>query len=237
MSSIAASNLFAVTGLVAIITGGSSGIGVMYAKALALNGAHKVYIIGRRKEMLEATAKESPHGNIIPIVGDVTSKEDLKSIAATIEKEVGYINVLIANSGIAGPQSLSIKPETSLEEFQAALWEQSFEEYTNTFAVNVSAVFFTTVAFLGLLDAGNRKGNVEQKSQVIATSSIASFNRNVPGGYAYGQSKAGTTALMKQLATQLVPYGIRSNVIAPGCMFWFLWPQRLMSRACENLGG
>lgn len=186
------------------------------AKALALNGAHKVYIIGRRKEMLEATAKESPHGNIIPIVGDVTSKEDLKSIASTIEKEVGYINVLIANSGVAGPQSPSITPETSLKDFQAALWEQRFEDYTDTFAVNVSAVFFTVVAFLSLLDAGNAKGNVEQKSQVIATSSIAGFNRNVPGGYAYGQSKAATTSLMKQLATQLVPYGIRSNVIAPG---------------------
>ncbi len=217
MSSLEAANLFTVKGLVAVITGGSSGLGAMMAKALALNGAHKVYIIGRRKEMLEATAKESPHGNIIPIVGDVTCKDDLKSIASTIEEEVGYINVLIANSGVAGPQSPSITPETSLKDFQAALWEQPFEEYTSTFAVNVSAVFFTVVAFLALLDAGNEKGNVEQKSQVIATSSIAGFNRNVPGGYAYGQSKAGTTSLMKQLATQLVPYGIRSNVIAPGC--------------------
>ncbi len=198
------------------------------AKTLALNGASKIYIIGRRKEMLEATAKESPHGNITPIVGDVTSKDDLKSIAATIEKEVGYINVLIANSGIAGPQSLSITPETSLKDFQSALWEQSFDDYTNTFAVNVSAVFFTVVAFLSLLDAGNAKGNVEQQSQVIATSSIGGFNRNVPGGYAYGQSKAATTSLMKQLATQLVPYGIRSNVIAPGCTSFYqsVWNHR-----------
>lgn len=216
MSSLDAANLFAVKGLVAVITGGSSGLGVMMAKALALNGAHRIYIIGRRNNMLETTAKESPHGNIIPVVGDVTSKDDLKSIAATIEKEVGYINVLIANSGVAGPQSTSVTPETSLKDFQAALWELPFDDYTNTFAVNVSAVFFTVVAFLSLLDAGNAKGNVEQKSQVIATSSIAGFNRNVPGGYAYGQSKAATTSLMKQLATQLVPYGIRSNVIAPG---------------------
>lgn len=218
MSSLEAANLFNVKGLVAVITGGSSGIGVMMAKALALNGANKVYIIGRRKEMLDTTAKESPHGNIIPLVGDVTSKDDLKSIAATIEKEVGYINVLIANSGVSGPQALSIKPESSLKDFQSALWELPFEDYTNTFAVNVSAVFFTVVAFLSLLDAGNEKGNVEQKSQVIATSSIAGFNREVPGGFAYGQSKAATTSLMKQLATRLVPYGIRSNVIAPGRM-------------------
>ena len=216
MSSLDATKLFGVNGLVAVITGGSSGLGVMMAKALALNGAHKVYIIGRRKEMLEATAKESPHRNIIPFVGDVTSKYDLKHIATQIENEVGYINVLIANSGITGPQTTTIKPEMSLKDFQSALWDLPFDGYTNTFAVNVSGVFFTTVAFLGLLNAGNEKGNVEQKSQVIATSSIAGFNRNITGGYAYGQSKSATTALMKQLATQLVPYGIRSNVIAPG---------------------
>ena len=216
MSSLEAANLFNVKDLVAVITGGGSGIGLMMTKALALNGAHKVYIIGRRKEVLEAAAKESPHGNIIPIVGDVTSKDALQSIVSHIEQEVGYINVLIANSGIGGPQSTSITPKSSLEEYQSALWDQSFDEYTKTFTVNTSAVFFCIVAFLTLLDAGNKKGNVEQKSQVIATSSIGGFNRNVPGGYAYGQSKAATTLLMKHMATNLVPYGIRSNVVAPG---------------------
>ena len=216
MSSLEAANLFNVKGLVAVITGGGSGIGLMMTKALALNGAYKVYIIGRRREVLEAAAKESPHGNIIPIVGDVTSKDTLQSIVSHIEKEVGYINVLIANSGIGGPQSTSITPETSLEDYQSVLWDQPFDEYTKTFAVNTSAVFFCIVAFLKLLDAGNKKGNVEQKSQVIATGSIGGFNRKVPGGWAYGQSKAATTLMMKMMATNLVPYGIRANVMAPG---------------------
>lgn len=219
MSSLEAANLFNVRDLVAVITGGGSGIGLMMTKALALNGARKVYIIGRRKEVLVDAAKESPHGNIVPLVGDVTSKDALQSMVSEIEKEVGYINVLIANSGIGGPQATSITPETSLEDYQSALWNQSFDEYTKTFAVNTSAVFFCIVAFLKLLDAGNKKGNVEQKSQVIATSSIGAFNRRVPGGYAYGQSKAATTLLMKHMATNLVPYGIRSNVIAPGRTF------------------
>ena len=215
MSSLEAANLFNVKGLVAVITGGGTGIGLMMTKALALNGAHKVYIVGRRKEVLEAAAKESPHGNIIPIDGDVTSKDTLQSIASRIEKEVGYINVLIANSGIGGPRTFSLTPETSLEDYQSALWDQSFDEYTATFAVNTSAVFFCIAAFLKLLDAGNEKGNVEQKSQVIATSSVGGFHRR-PKGYAYGQSKAATTHLMKQMATNLAPFGIRSNVIAPG---------------------
>ena len=67
--------------------------------------------------------------------------------------------------------------------------------------------------------AGNRKQNVEVHSQVVATSSIASFNRAEPGGFAYGSSKAAVTHLMKSCATILSPYGIRFNVIAPGRSF------------------
>ena len=217
MSTLDAGKLFAVQGLVAVITGGGSGIGLMMAKALALNGAHKVYIIGRRKEVLEAAAKESPHENIIPIVGDVTSKDSLKSAADRVQAETGYINLIIANSGVGGPQSTNITPQSSFEEFQSTMWEMDFQDYSNTFVVNTSAVWFSIIAFLNLLNAGNKKGNIEQKSQAIVTSSIGGFNRRVPGGYAYGQSKAAVTHMMKQLATNLVPYGIRANVIAPGC--------------------
>jgi NAD(P)-dependent dehydrogenase (short-subunit alcohol dehydrogenase family) len=77
------------------------------------------------------------------------------------------------------------------------------------------------IAFLELLDKGNKK-NGNQRSQVVATSSISGFNRNVPGGFAYGGSKAATTQMMKQFATVLSPYGIRSNVIAPGSK-WALY--------------
>ena len=201
-----------------------SGIGLMITKALALNGAHKVYIVGRRKDVLEAAAKESPHNNIVPIMGDVTSKERLSSIVAQIGEEVGFINVLIANSGIGGPQegSSATRPDVSIEEFQSKLWSTSFEDYTQTFAVNASSVFFSIVALLGLLHAGNQKGNVMPKSQIIVTSSIGGFNRNVPGGYAYGQSKAAATHLVKQMATNLVPYEIRANALAPGRMILLL---------------
>jgi len=190
----------------------------MMARALALNGAARVYIIGRRKDTLEAAAQSVPTKNIIPLVGDVTSKEALASIVATITSETGYINVLIANSGTLGPQSNIPQPEiSSVSDFQKAWGEVDPEEWSDTFNLNVVAVWFTVVAFLGLLDEGNKKGNVAPKSQVIATSSIGGFNRTVPGGYAYGQSKAATTHLIKQLATGLVPFGIRSNAIAPGC--------------------
>jgi NAD(P)-dependent dehydrogenase (short-subunit alcohol dehydrogenase family) len=190
----------------------------MMARALALNGAHKVYIVGRRKEVLEKAAQSVSTSNIIPLVGDVTSKETLTTLISTITSQTGYINLLIANSGTLGPQS-SIPPPSisSISDFQKAWGKTDFKEYANTFELNTVAVWYTIVAFLGLLDEGNKKGNVEQKSQVIATSSIGGFNRTVPGGYAYGQSKAATTHMMKQLATKLAPFGIRSNVLAPGC--------------------
>jgi NAD(P)-dependent dehydrogenase (short-subunit alcohol dehydrogenase family) len=193
----------------------------MMAKALALNGAHKVYIIGRRKDVLEKAAASVPTENIIPLVGDVTSKESLASIVSTITSEVGYINVLIANSGILGPSRSALSGTLTIEEFQKIFGEISFEEYNETFRVNVVAVWFTVVAFLGLLDAGNKKGNVFQRSQVITTSSIAGFNRMSASSFAYGQTKAAATHLAKQLASGLVPYGIRSNAIAPGCEFCF----------------
>jgi NAD(P)-dependent dehydrogenase (short-subunit alcohol dehydrogenase family) len=194
----------------------------MMARALALNGAHKVYILGRRKEVLEKAAASVPTNNIIPLVTDVTSKEALASAVATITSEVGYINVLVANSGTLGPQaSTPITTTSTIADFQKAWGEVSFEEYDETFRVNVVAVWFTIVGFLGLLDEGNKKGNVAQKSQVITTTSIGGFNRAVPGGFAYGQSKAAANHLVKQLATNLVPFDIRANVVAPGCEFYF----------------
>jgi NAD(P)-dependent dehydrogenase (short-subunit alcohol dehydrogenase family) len=187
----------------------------MMTRALVLNGAHKVYIIGRRQDVLQKAAESVATGSVIPLVGDVTSKESLLSLVQTIEKDVGYINVLIANSGIIGPTAQTSK-DMSLEEFQKEMWKTDFADYVNAFAVNTAGVWYTTIAFLGLLDKGNKKGNVKQQSQVIATSSIGGFNRAVPGGYSYGQTKAAVTHMTKQLATGLVPYGIRANVICPG---------------------
>jgi len=79
----------------------------MMARALALNGAHRIYIIGRRKDVLEKASKSVSTNNIIPLVGDVTSKEALTSVVSIIKSEVGYINLLIANSGTLGVSNFS----------------------------------------------------------------------------------------------------------------------------------
>jgi NAD(P)-dependent dehydrogenase (short-subunit alcohol dehydrogenase family) len=197
------------------------GIGLMMARALALNGAHKIYIVGRRKEVLEDAAKSVSTNNIIPLIGDVTSKESMASVVNHIKSEIGYINLLIANSGVGGPQaSKAITESTSIEEFAEIYGSPSFEEMSKTFEVNTVAVMICVTAFLPLLDAGNKKGNLEQKSQIIATSSIGGFNRKIPAGFVYGQSKAATTHLVKQMATQLTQWNIRANALAPGCEYF-----------------
>jgi len=190
----------------------------MMTKALALNGASKVYIIGRRLEKLQEAAKASPHNNIIPLQGDVTSKESIESIAAHIREETGYVNLLICNSGVTGPSAgVNMPKETSAKEFQKMVLDTPMEDFTRAFAVNVSGVFYNAVAFLDLLEEGNKKGNMDGvKSQVLVTGSIAAYNRAVGAGIAYNTSKAAVTHLVKMLAGLFVEYGVRVNAIAPG---------------------
>ncbi|KAI9850537.1 MAG: hypothetical protein M1838_005546 [Thelocarpon superellum] len=194
-----------------------TGRGWQFAKALAANGARRVYIIGRRKELLETAAKQSGFEAITPLPGDVTSRESLAQLAAQVEKEVGFVNVVVANAGTSGPTlgALQRTPPPSLSEIRQRLPPTPASDCTNTFAVNNTAVFETVVAFLALLDAGNAKKNVSQKNQFITTSSIGGFHRVPFAGLAYGASKAGATHMMKTLATWLVPYQIRCNVLAP----------------------
>lgn len=253
VSNLDASALFSVKSLVAVITGGGSGkqliskyarktsfhlhlefetriligklvgLGASMARALDANGASKVFIIGRREESLKKIAISCPKGSVIPIVGDVTSKESLKNCVEQVSKEVDHVDVLVANSGVSGP-SAQPQPKTnnepfSLAEIQEHLWNVPMEEFNRTSEVNVTGVFYTAVAFLPLLDAANKlrpAPSTFPRAQIVATGSIGGFNRRPLAGYAYGASKAGVHHMVKQLATTLAPYNIRANCIAPG---------------------
>ncbi|KAL1867307.1 putative secondary metabolism biosynthetic enzyme [Diaporthe australafricana] len=228
-----AAELFSVKGMVALVTGGGTGIGLMMAQALAGAGASKVYIAGRRLEVLEAAAKTINKPDVvIPLTCDVTSQSSLTSLVSEVEKRSGYLNLLICNSGIGGPQVPYPSPETSLQEFREKNLAIPMEQYDKTFSVNVTAVWYTAMAFLELLDKGNKKGNLSWQSQVLVTSSIASFNRKAPGGWAYGQSKAAATHSAKQLAGVLPTWGIRANALAPG-----LFPSEMSAPIVEAMGG
>lgn len=75
----------------------------MMTRALAANGAAKVFIVGRRREKLESAASEYPD-IVVPVVGDVTSKESLKQVAEKVKAEAGFVNLLVCNSGVMGPR-------------------------------------------------------------------------------------------------------------------------------------
>jgi NAD(P)-dependent dehydrogenase (short-subunit alcohol dehydrogenase family) len=184
------------------------GIGLMMAKSLIANGAAKVYIAGRRLDVLE-TAASSLGPNAVPVQCDVTSKESLQKAVALVEKDAGHLNLLVCNSGISGPQVAPIGPETTLEQWADANWKHDFDAYVGTFAVNTAAVWYTAMAFLKLLDLGNKSKILKQTSQIVVTTSVASFNKKAPGGWAYGQSKAAATHATKQLAVSLAQWNIR----------------------------
>lgn len=166
----------------------NAGIGSMMTEAFATNGAAKVYIVGRRKEKLDETAKMA--SNIVPIVGDVTSKESLCQVADQIERETGYVNLLCCNSGVLPPPVGLDPTQVSLQEYRKKALEQKVEDWVNGFTTNAVSVPFTTFAFLELLDAGNKKGNCAGRmSQVIVTSSIAGFLRTPKNFGCYPASK------------------------------------------------
>ncbi|KAJ8103261.1 hypothetical protein POJ06DRAFT_266117 [Lipomyces tetrasporus] len=219
MTDFGINNLFSVEGLVCVVTGGGTGIGLMMATALENNGAI-VYIVGRRLNVLENAVKlYSKRGNMIALQGDVTSKEDLLRATSIIKEKSGHVDFLVVNSGVMSQMLNDFTPEIkndvkSLSEF----WmNKSQEDWGRTFNVNVTSVFFTTVAFLELLDLGNKKREKgKPTSQVVVTGSIGGFMRITPFAFTYNVSKAATMHLGKMLATFFVDYDIRVNILAPG---------------------
>lgn len=218
MSDLNTETLFRVDGLVALVTGGGTGIGLMITKALALNGAHRVYISGRRKEVLEDAAKQSPHGNIIPIQADLSKKEGIEAMAEHIRKDIGYLNLIVANAGAGGPQ-VQQDASTTLKEVQERAMATSMEEWDSCFRINVYGAYYSIMAVLDLLDEGNKRKNYcngEVKSQVIVTGSIGGYSRLLGAGNAYRATKAAITHIAKCLTTSFQNFAIRVNTIAPG---------------------
>ncbi|KAI0181163.1 short chain dehydrogenase [Hypoxylon sp. FL1284] len=222
------SGLFRVDGMVAVITGGGTGIGFAMAKGLAGAGAKKVYILGRRQDVLETAAKAHP--SLAAVQCDVTDKASLQSAVDLITKEVGYVNLLVANSGIVGPPQ-GWKSKSSIKDLRKHMFEDvSMEDFTNAFRVNVTGTFFTLLAFLELLDEGNKQAVSggfgapttqgaavpSIQSQVVITASLTGLSRQQFITPAYTGSKASLIHLTKHTSSCLAEYGIRVNALAPG---------------------
>ena len=176
-------------GKVALVTGGSTGIGLATAKRLAREGA-TVFITGRRQAELDAAVSEIGHG-ARAIRGDISSAEDLKKVVDTVAAEHQRIDILFANAGGGEFSPLG------------QITEAQFDKY---FDINVKGTLQTVQSALPLMRAG---------SAIVITGSIASV-QGVPAFGVYAATKAALRSFARTWASDLKGRDIRVNVVAPG---------------------
>jgi NAD(P)-dependent dehydrogenase (short-subunit alcohol dehydrogenase family) len=176
-------------GKVAVVTGGSAGIGLGIAKRFAQEGA-RVFITGRRQSQLDETVA-SIGANAAAIKGDTSNLADLDRLYATINAQAGRIDVLAVNAGVY--------------EF-GTLGEITEEHFDRTFNTNVRGLLFTVQKALPLLTKG---------SSVILTGSIASI-KGFPSFSVYNASKAAVRSFARSWIVDLKGCDIRINVLSPG---------------------
>jgi NAD(P)-dependent dehydrogenase (short-subunit alcohol dehydrogenase family) len=176
-------------GKVAVITGGSSGIGFAAAKLFVAEGAH-VFITGRRQKELDE-AVSAIGGNVTGIQGDVARLADLDRLYEAVNATGRRIDIVFANAGIA--------------EF-AALGNITEAHFDTLFSTNVKGVLFTVQKALPLLNDGG---------SIILTGSVASV-KGTPAFWVYGATKAAVRNFVRGWTVELKDRRIRSNVLSPG---------------------
>jgi NAD(P)-dependent dehydrogenase (short-subunit alcohol dehydrogenase family) len=176
-------------GKVAVITGGSSGIGFATAKRFAEEGAH-VFITGRRQAELDK-AVEAIGRNVTAVQGDVTRPDDLDRLYAKVRETRGVIDVLFANSGFIELQGID---------------QISPEHFDKIFGINTKGLLFTVQKALPLMRQGG---------SIILVSSIANVKAFQSYG-AYSASKAAVRSFARTWTLELKDRGIRVNTLSPG---------------------
>jgi NAD(P)-dependent dehydrogenase (short-subunit alcohol dehydrogenase family) len=186
-------------GVRAVVTGGTSGLGLAIVRELLSRGAH-VAFVARTPERVNAVTLAHPgtHG----IVGDVARKEDIYPIALQIAGNLGGVDVLVNNASSLGPSPLALLADTACEEVELAL------------ATNVLGPFRLTKALLGSLAVSAREG---RGSVVLNVSSDAAINPYPQWG-AYGASKAALRHMSRIWDEELAAEGIRFLSLDPGDM-------------------
>ncbi|KAF5702048.1 NAD(P)H-dependent oxidoreductase [Fusarium globosum] len=215
--------LFDVSHITAVVTGGATGIGLMITQALQSNGA-KVYITGRRKEVLEQTQKTygTGPGSIHVLPGDVSEKDEAIRLAEEVgKKEPNGIHLLVNNAGIAEDDNTKFSSAGEPDMFDAKALSEHFlktepQQWAATLKTNVTGPYYMSMAFLPLLAKG-RETTPGYSSQIINVSSISGAMKGSSMGQpAYATSKAALTHLSRMIATLTKDVKVRVNVIAPG---------------------
>jgi NAD(P)-dependent dehydrogenase (short-subunit alcohol dehydrogenase family) len=186
----------ALTGRVAVVTGGGSGIGAATAKVLALNGA-TVIVVGRRAGSLRATAEaiRASGGTAQPCSADVTDPSQVRGALERTVAQFGRLDIAFNNAGFQEPR--------------LPLHEQPDEMYTRVFDANVRSLFLCLREQLTIMK--------QQPSGVIINNASVSALRNPNHGLSlYSASKAAVISLTRSVAMEYAQYGVRVNAVAPG---------------------
>lgn len=177
-------------GKVAVVTGGTSGIGLASAQQFVKEGAY-VFITGRRQRELDEAVKQIGK-NVTGVRGDISKSEDLDILFETVKREKGHLDILFANAGLG-----SFLPLGEITEAQ----------YYKTFDVNVKGTIFTVQKALALFP--NKRGSI------ILTGSTAG-STGMPAFSIYGASKAAIRQLVRSWILDMRGTEIRINILSPG---------------------
>ena len=201
MSRIDVSSLFSLEGKVALITGGSRGIGRMIAEGYVQAGA-KVYISSRKREACEETAEDlSKQGVCVALPADVATSEGRGLLVEEISRREGRLHILVNNAGANWGAPYAEFPEKG---------------FRKVLELNLTSVFFLTRDLTPLLE---KAASSEDPARVVNVGSMDGIHvpTIIPTGvFAYSSSKAGLHHLSKSLAVELGPRKITVNAIAPG---------------------
>ena len=190
--------LFSQEGRVALVTGGSRGIGKMFVEGLLAAGCSKVYISARKIEQMTETVEEFGADKVVAVPADLSQMDGIETLANAIKENETKLDILINNAGAAWGQDYL--------EFTEAGWHRTMD-------LNVKTPFFLTQKLHDLL-AEAAKG--EHAAKVVHVSSIDGLRINPWETYPYQASKAAVIQLTKRMAARLIKDNIICTSIAPG---------------------
>jgi NAD(P)-dependent dehydrogenase (short-subunit alcohol dehydrogenase family) len=194
-------DLFSLHGRVALVTGGSRGIGKMIAEGFLSQGAAKVYITARKAGPCEATAKELTakyDGECIALPIDISTVAGCELLAGEIIKREPKLDILVNNAGAAWG--------AEFDEFPESGWDKVMN-------LNVKSMFFLTKALAEPLRAAASR---QQPAKIINIASIDGIFVNPMETYSYGASKAAVIHMTRRIATKLIKDHVVVTAIAPG---------------------
>lgn len=206
-------DLFSVAGKVALVTGGSRGIGFMIARGFVEAGA-KVYISARKADACQAAAAElSKQGECIALPADVSTEAGARALSEAIATREPALHVLVNNAGANWGAPLA--------EFPDEAWDK-------VLALNVKSIFHLTRALLPQLE---KAASAEDPARVINIGSIDGLQVPDLDTFAYSASKAAVHHLTRVLAKKLAPRRITVNAVAPGP-----FESKMMAQTLRNFG-